>query len=313
MPAVSIVVPVYRVESYLEQCVDSLRSQTLRNIEILLVDDGSPDWCGAICDAYAERDPRIRVIHQENAGLSAARNAGIEAASGEYIMFVDSDDWAEPDYCRIPYEIAKTHGADLVIFQYYVVKRNRRTQADCRNLPEGIVTEEMGLYRSWLRYWMEPAWNKLFHRKLFRDLRFPEGRCHEDTGIVHRLIHAADRIWYDRTFLYNYRFGRKGSITTDRTRTASDDRFEMYMQKVSDLEQWGFREEAQCHRENAYYAYLLSRTAEAEHYRECADFFVSPGVIPARYSVKSKWMLMLFRHARPLFALACMAARRRIK
>ena len=117
-PAVSVIVPVYNVEPYLHRCVDSLTGQTLTDIEIILVDDGSTDGCGRICDEYAAADPRVRVVHQENAGLSEARNAGIDRARADYLMFVDSDDWVEKDYCRIPWEIARSQQADLVMFQF---------------------------------------------------------------------------------------------------------------------------------------------------------------------------------------------------
>lgn len=113
-PKVSIIVPIYRVEKYLSQCVDSLLCQTLEEIEIILVDDGSPDNCGRIADEYARQDSRVKVIHQENAGLSAARNTGIRAATGEYIGFVDSDDWAGPEMFRRLYDAAVRCNADIV-------------------------------------------------------------------------------------------------------------------------------------------------------------------------------------------------------
>lgn len=114
-PKVSIVVPVYRVEKYLAQCVDSLLAETLTDIEIILVDDGSPDNCGSIADAYALLDRRVRVIHQKNAGLGPARNAGIAVATGEYIGFVDSDDWIDPEMYQRLYEAAKREGADIAV------------------------------------------------------------------------------------------------------------------------------------------------------------------------------------------------------
>ena len=94
---ISVIVPVYKVEQYLPQCVESILNQTYRNLELILVDDGSPDGCGKICDAYAEKDSRVRVIHKKNGGLSDARNAGLNAASGDYLSFIDGDDWIEPD------------------------------------------------------------------------------------------------------------------------------------------------------------------------------------------------------------------------
>ncbi|MBR5021230.1 MAG: glycosyltransferase, partial [Oscillospiraceae bacterium] len=114
-PKVSIVVPIYRVEKYLSQCVDSLLNQTLEQIEIILVDDGSPDSCGAIADAYAQKDSRIKVIHQSNAGLGPARNTGMQAAAGTYIGFVDSDDWVRPEMYQRLYETAVRHDADIVV------------------------------------------------------------------------------------------------------------------------------------------------------------------------------------------------------
>ena len=114
-PKVSIVVPIYRVEPYLSQCVDSLLAQTLKEIEIILVDDGSPDRCGEIADEYAKKEPRVKVIHQENAGLGPARNSGMAAAAGEYIGFVDSDDWVKPEMFERLYQVAKQQDADIVV------------------------------------------------------------------------------------------------------------------------------------------------------------------------------------------------------
>ncbi len=105
---ISVIVPVYKVEDYLSRCVDSILSQTYRNIEVILVDDGSPDKCGEICDRYAQHDPRVRVIHKENGGLSDARNAGIEIAQGQYISFIDSDDWVHPEFLESLYQLTRS-------------------------------------------------------------------------------------------------------------------------------------------------------------------------------------------------------------
>ena len=119
IPKVSVIVPIFNVKAYLPRCLDSLCCQTLTEIEIILIDDGSSDGSGEIADRYAQTDNRFQVIHQENRGLSAARNRGIEAAQAYYLMFVDSDDWVDPDFCRIPYEIATDHGVELVIFRQW--------------------------------------------------------------------------------------------------------------------------------------------------------------------------------------------------
>ena len=122
MVLVSIVVPIYKVEPYLEKCVESIRNQTYKNLEIILVDDGSPDKCGAMCDEYAEADPRIRVIHKQNGGLSDARNAGVERASGEYLLFVDSDDYIDRELVEKAVMTAQESRCDIVLFDYYCVE-----------------------------------------------------------------------------------------------------------------------------------------------------------------------------------------------
>ena len=121
VPEITVVVPVYNVQAYLPKCIDSLLAQTFGEIEIILVDDGSTDASGAVCDSYAERDSRIRVVHQRNAGVSGARNAGIRLARGRYLGFVDSDDWVDRDFCRTLYRGATDYGADISICSYYEV------------------------------------------------------------------------------------------------------------------------------------------------------------------------------------------------
>ena len=124
-PLVSVIVPVYGVEDYLTRCLDSLCKQNLKNIEILLIDDASPDRCGEICDSYAVKDARFTVIHNENnKGLSVARNIGIEHATADYLMFVDGDDWVHEDFCKAPYECAVYHKADLIMFRYQSITRH---------------------------------------------------------------------------------------------------------------------------------------------------------------------------------------------
>ena len=137
VPKVSIIVPVYKVEKYLRKCIDSIINQTLKDIEIILVDDGSPDNCGKICDEYAAKDTRIKVIHKENGGLSSARNAGMEVAEGEYIGFVDSDDWIESDMYMTLWQKAKDINADLVNSDYF--RNNDRIKT---NIQKNIVYDK---------------------------------------------------------------------------------------------------------------------------------------------------------------------------
>ena len=175
---VSIIVPVYKVEQYLRQCIDSLLAQTYRETEIILVDDGSPDRCGDICDSYAEQDRRIRVIHQENAGVSAARNAGISIARGEYIGFVDPDDWIAPEMYEKLLTCMDKYSADMAVCGYTYCSEagepdEKRSYA-CR--PEECISRKEAMRRMAdippsLRH---VVWNKLFRRNLIGEIRFPE-------------------------------------------------------------------------------------------------------------------------------------------
>ena len=151
---ISIVVPVYKVEKYLNRCVDSILNQTYTDFECILVDDGSPDKCGQICDEYAELDKRIRVIHKENGGLSDARNVGIDAAKGEYILFVDSDDWIHPQLIELTLKIIIKEKADVVSYDYKKVN-------NAGNLPFYDVDEEIGKVTTYSReYIIENLYNE---------------------------------------------------------------------------------------------------------------------------------------------------------
>ena len=122
MPTISVIVPVYKVEPYIRKCVDSILGQTFSDIQVILVDDGSPDQCGKICDEYAKQDNRVEVIHKENGGLSDARNEGVKYATGKYILFVDSDDYIAEDLVEKTVEVAETQNCDIVLFDYYYVE-----------------------------------------------------------------------------------------------------------------------------------------------------------------------------------------------
>ena len=216
MPLISIIIPVYKVEPYLQRCLDSVVNQTYRNLEIILVDDGSPDRCGAICDEYAAKDKRITVIHQENKGLSAARNAGLDIARGDYIQFVDSDDWIEPETCSTVLGIAIDYQVDIVCFGF------NRVLSSGEFIPKSVSfsseIDKSALIRQ--SVWRcgpirDFVWNKFFLKKLFDDVRFPEGKTYEDLWVTYRLIHKADRIYATDSVLYNYVI-REGSITSRR-------------------------------------------------------------------------------------------------
>ena len=194
-PLVSVIIPVYKVEDYLAECVDSVLNQTYRNLEIILVDDGSPDACGAMCDAYAEQDDRVRVIHRANGGLSAARNSGMDIATGEFITFLDSDDWMYTGAIEGYMEsFAKHPELDLVESRIYpslsdmpcnVGEYLQDPQENDRILTGAELMRQfcMELYPASL----PAAWNKCYRAELIRNHRFPEGHVYEDIEFQLRL------------------------------------------------------------------------------------------------------------------------------
>lgn len=208
MCKISVIVPVYRVEQYLPQCVDSILAQTLSDIEVILVDDGSPDRCPAICDEYAARDSRVRVIHQENGGLSAARNAGIERANGEYLCFIDSDDWISPEYCKRLWEAVNSTGADMAACR--TIRFSGLQDIPSRGFPwnESIETMDFAdfLWKQMNKQVEMGVWNRLYHRSVFNTLRFMPGRLHEDIVFAGDLLSLEGcRVAYVDLPLYDYR------------------------------------------------------------------------------------------------------------
>ena len=186
----SVIVPIYKVEDYLPKCVESIRNQTYSNLEIILVDDGSPDGCGAICDEFAQKDSRIRVIHKENGGLSDARNAGIDVATGDYLAFVDSDDWLEPDAFEAMLALAEKYDAKMVCAGRYNEDGATGAQSKglCPEKEEFVPGKE--LVRRIFRWdhLDSAAWDKLYARELFREIRYPVGRVVEDVPTTYHLV-----------------------------------------------------------------------------------------------------------------------------
>lgn len=223
-PVISVIVPVYKTEAYLDECLQSLVAQTLREIEIILVDDGSPDRCPQMCDAWAKRDPRIRVIHQENAGLSDARNSGIRAASADYLMFCDSDDYVSPDFCGKPLALVRDTGCDMVIFDFLKTDESGQVLAhqDARMRCEGRLDRESALSAMASKKMYEYAWNKLYPRAYFRDILFPSGESWEDMAVMYELVACADNVFCTKEPLYYYR-QREGSLATENWESAFED------------------------------------------------------------------------------------------
>lgn len=215
-PELSIIVPVYKVEKYLDECIQSILDQTFTDFELILVDDGSPDSCPQICDAAAEQDSRVRVIHQKNGGLSAARNTGVEAARGNWLGFVDSDDFVAPDMYEKLYHAAVNAGADCAVCSIQLTDENGKQIETPPNMKlTAGVYGQAALLEQLRGGWYPPlvvAWNKLYRWELFRTLRYPEGRLHEDNFVVAKLYLSMNSAVCIEDALYCYR-QREGSIT----------------------------------------------------------------------------------------------------
>ena len=206
--AISVIVPIYRVEKFLPQCIESVLNQTFTDFELILVDDGSPDRCPAICDEAAERDARVRVIHQANAGLSAARNAGIEAAHGAWLSFVDSDDYIAPQFYEKLYQTAQRTDADCVMCSVQNVDESGKPIDSALMRMADEVKTGREVLRKIGRDDVTPyltAWNKLYRRKLFNTLRYPAGRQNEDVFVFAELFCQVQRAACVAEPLYFYR------------------------------------------------------------------------------------------------------------
>lgn len=212
-PLVSVVVPVYNVEPYLRECVDSILGQTYENVEIILVDDGSTDGSPAICDEYAASHASITAIHQKNRGLSGARNTGLEHIHGEYVTFVDSDDWLAPSMVERSMQLIRHFGADACGVSFNLAYAGDRFVP---NLTFAKGPECYGTEEALSRYLFNTnltvcVWGKVWSTELWRDVRCPEGKLHEDQHTTYRLIGEAERVVFDPEPLYFYR-QREGSI-----------------------------------------------------------------------------------------------------
>lgn len=211
-PLISVIIPVYNVEKYLDICLQSVTEQTYKNLEIILVNDGSQDNSGNICDSWAEKDTRIMVIHQKNGGPSKARNAGLEVFSGEYVMFVDSDDILDETICQVLYKNI-CDGVDIAgcgfVNGYYGKPINF-----CKSEQIEVMDAEQVISRMWYQNdYIPSAAAKLYRRYIFDDIRFTPGVIFEDIDMLHEIFWRANKISHNNSLLYGY-MHREESITT---------------------------------------------------------------------------------------------------
>lgn len=244
-PLVSVIVPIYKVEPYLAQCVDSIINQTYKNLEIILVDDGSPDNCPKMCDEYAKKDSRIVVIHKENGGLSDARNVGLDIAKGDWITFVDSDDWIADNFVETLQKAASDYQADIAIASYHE-EPNGASQDSAQSFKLFTSHELLWhLCASDVKGLMS-AWGKLFQKSCFSAIRFPFGKLYEDAHINYKLYFNASKIYYSPKELYHYRI-RPDSIMGKTT--SSTHALEPLLQRYKFLRDHGESEAANCNLE----------------------------------------------------------------
>lgn len=205
-PLISIIVPVYNVEAYLAKCVDSILAQTYTNLEIILVNDGSSDGCGRICDEYAKQDKRIKVIHKQNGGLSDARNVAIDVATGEFISFIDSDDYVTDNYIMTLYSLIEKYKCKVSVALYNTFVEGSKTKVVNGGYREDCQTNIKAIEEMFYQEKYDTAsWAKLYHASLFATgIRYPKGIVYEDLATTYLLIFQSDKVAFCNRKIYNY-------------------------------------------------------------------------------------------------------------
>ena len=213
-PLISLIVPVYNVKDYLRTCLQSILEQTYKNLEIILVDDGSDDGSSGICDEYARMDQRIKTIHLPHSGVSAARNAGLAAATGELLGFVDSDDWIDHDMYQYLYALMQEHDADVSACTYLLEQEGRPSKI-INNTGKLYVFSRKEIIRALVKNDLVKnyLWAKLFKRKLFDRLSFPVGRVYEDVAVLYKVFYSSQKVVLSCVSKYHYMIHKNESIT----------------------------------------------------------------------------------------------------
>ena len=306
-PRISVIVPVYNTKEYLSQCLDSLLCQTLKDIEIIIIDDGSTDGSDQLCELYASKDKRIKVLHKQNMGLSAARNYGLEIAVADYVMFVDSDDWVEPNFCETPYRIAVETETELIVFlRVWHDKECVKNQPCFPN--EGFALKKEVLTQ-WWQITGEIVWNKLYHRRMFEEIRFPIGRLSEDTAVTYHLIQKANKVYLLNSFLYHHRENREGSIIYDKSIKLYKDQMYFNYIRIRDLKKWGYADDNE--EIKMALLYFMSIGREGEISDLCQETLKNS--LNFTGSLKCKAMLKIYHISPKLFDVLSVLTGKRIK
>lgn len=230
---VSVIVPIYNVEKYLRKCIESIINQDYLNLEIILVNDGSPDNCLTICEEYLKKDQRIRLINKKNGGLSDARNVAIDIASGEFISFIDSDDYVESDYISSLINLVTGFDVKLAVTLANYFKEGKKVEVDNKSLLIKKFSASKGMESMlYQEYFDNSAWGKIYHRSLFENIRYPVGLLYEDVPVTYKLIIKSNGIAFSNKKTYNYLL-REDSIEGS---AFNEKKYLSYLKIVKDLE-----------------------------------------------------------------------------
>ena len=240
-PLISVIIPIYNVEGYLRKCLDSVRLQTYENLEIILVDDGSTDNCGAICDEYALNDARITVVHKANEGLGFARNSGLEICTGEYVMFVDSDDWLSVKAVQVLYDQIMMDDSDIAVGKHVEVYEDGHISELFWGINENKIFTKNDVFSHLHPNMIFPvaAWGKLYRKSLFDDIRYTSVCIAEDLFLFPFIIERCEKISVTQTIVYYY-YQRQNSLVRQKSEKAKNDLAEVTLQTAEYLYENGY-------------------------------------------------------------------------
>ena len=305
---VSIVVPVYKVENYLKECIDSILHQTYTNFELILVDDGSPDKCGEICDDYARTDNRIRVIHKANGGLSDARNAGIDIAKGKYITFVDSDDYISNEYLSVLFQAASESNADIVQGAESQQPELLDQVKDFHNVELSSMQALKSMFLFDIVQVM--AWGKLYKSCLFHEIRYPKGKINEDNFTTYKLIAKSRTVACLPRIIYYYRVNPTGIMN----KKFSESRFDI-LQTPGEIMNFFSGDVHEFQQEFDYYVMRINirlyneiiatgdKKAFAGYLKEIRRTLKQYNVRSSVCDEKYRRMIKLFQYSEPMYRL----------
>ncbi len=230
-PLISVIVPVYNSEQYLSRCVESILNQSYSNLEIILVDDGSQDNCGSMCDTFAKNDRRIKVIHRKNGGSSDARNAGLDIATGKYLAFVDSDDFIHKNFVKRLFEICEENHCEIAQCSFEHGKKNNfSSSVNTKTTVQVSTFDHIRIFRG--RKLKIAAWGKLYKSILFSNIRFPLRKIHEDEFVTYKVVYAANRVAILKDKLYYYYQSENSIMRKQRTEVRLDF-IEAYTERIA--------------------------------------------------------------------------------